>query len=108
MSIRRSHGRFDRPGLPEFGPTQPTGSSSGPPPIPRFQVVLHRTAGQDLMGVARVVMELLRFASAEAEHRMWQVHYDGRALVLVTYFERAEFFAEQFANRGLAVSIEPA
>lgn len=108
MSIRPPHGRSDRPGLPEFGPTQPLGSSSGPLPIRRFKVIIHRTAGQNLMFIARVVMDLTRFCNAEAEHRMWQVHHSGRAIVLVTHLERAELYVEQFADRGLAVSLEPA
>ncbi len=74
----------------------------------RFKVVLHRTADKDLMFVARVVMELMRFGSAEAEYRMWEAHHRGRSLVLVTHLERAELIVEQFAARGLPASIEPA
>ena len=74
----------------------------------RFKVVLHRTAATDLMFVARAVMEVTRFGSAEAEYRMWEAHHRGRSLVLVTHLERAELFVEQFADRGLAASIEPA
>jgi ATP-dependent Clp protease adapter protein ClpS len=59
------------------------------------------------MSVVRVVMEVTRFGSAEAEFRMWEAHHRGRAMVLVTHLERAELYAEQFAARGLFVSIEP-
>lgn len=107
MSIRPPFGRDFRLGLPEAGSTQPNGSSSGPLPIRQFKVILHRTAGQNLMFIARVVMDLTRFGAAEAEHRMWQVHHTGQAIVLITHFERAELYAEQFADRGLVVSIEP-
>jgi ATP-dependent Clp protease adaptor protein ClpS len=103
MSIQPFDRRHDRLGPPEPGTSAP----SGPLPIRRFKVVLHRVTGQDLMFLARVVMELTRLGDAEAEHRMWQVHYDGHALVLVTHFERAELYAEQFTDRGLSVSIEP-
>jgi ATP-dependent Clp protease adapter protein ClpS len=73
-----------------------------------FKVVLHRAGETDLMAVARAVMDLMRFAAAEAEYRMWEAHHSGRALVLVTHLERAELIVEQFATRGLPASIEPA
>ena len=34
-------------------------------------------------------------------------HPGGRSVVLVTHLERAELYAEQFADRGLRVCIEP-
>lgn len=77
-------------------------------PPRRFKVVLHRAAVTDLMSVARAVMDITRFGPAEAEHRMWEAHHRGRAVVLVTHLERAELLVEQFADRGLAASIEPA
>ncbi len=99
MSIRPPSRRNDRPSL--LG----RGSSFHPR---RFKVVLHKTADKELMFVARVVMELTRFGSAEAEYRMWEAHHRGRSLVVVTHLERAELFVEQFADRGLSASIEPA
>jgi ATP-dependent Clp protease adaptor protein ClpS len=77
-------------------------------PIPRYKVVLHRAADKGLMFVVGVVRELTRFAEAEAMTRMWESHHHGRALVLVTHLERAELYVEQFADRGLTASIEPA
>ena len=106
MSIRPPFRRYDRSGRPEFGPTP--GASSGPPPIRRFKLILHRTPGQALTLVVRAVMELTGFGSAEAECRMWLAHHSGQALVLVTHREWAELYEEQFTARGLAVSIEPA
>jgi len=98
MSIRPPFRRNDRPDIQAFG-------SYGP--VPRFKVVLHRATDKDLMFVAKVVMELTRFGSAEAEFRMWEAHHRGRSLVIITHFERAELFVEQFADRGLAATIEP-
>ena len=98
MSIRPPSRQNDRMGLLARGFLPPR----------RFKVVLHRTADKDLMFVARVVMELTRFGSAEAEYRMWEAHHRGRSLVLVTHLERAELFVEQFADRGLWATIEPA
>jgi ATP-dependent Clp protease adapter protein ClpS len=82
----------------------------GPPrrPFPLYRVVLHQDPGADLMFVVRTVMELTRFCRAEATHKMWQAHHSGRSVLLVTYKERAELYVEQFAGRGLTVSIEPA
>ena len=57
MSIRPPSRANDRPGLLARG---------GYFPARRFKVVLHKPAHADLMFVARVVMELTRFGSAEA------------------------------------------
>jgi ATP-dependent Clp protease adapter protein ClpS len=96
MSIRPRHWRNERPAQQALGI-----------PIRRFRVVLHRATDRDLMFVARVVMELTRFGSAEAEFRMWEAYHRGRSLVVITHLERAELFVEQFADRGLAATIEP-
>jgi ATP-dependent Clp protease adapter protein ClpS len=99
MSIRPPSRRNDRLSLAARGDFLPPR---------RFKVVLHKSADKDLMFVARAVMELTRFGSAEAEYRMWEAHHRGRSLVLVTHQERAELIVEQFADRGLPASIEPA
>ena len=97
MSIRPPFWRNDRKGRTALAVQFPQ----------RFKVVLHRAADKDLMSVARAVMEITRFGTAEAEYRMWEAHHRGRSLVIVTHLERAELFVEQFADRGLAASIEP-
>jgi len=99
MSIRPPHRRHDRSDFWAFGDYCRLPG--------RFRVVLHRTDDKNLMLVAKVVMELTKFGTAEAEHRMWEVYHGGRSLVLVTHLERAELFVEQFADRGLAATIEP-
>ncbi|WP_439622398.1 ATP-dependent Clp protease adaptor ClpS [Gemmata sp.] len=98
MSIRPSFRHYDRSDL--------WGFELGRHPR-RFKVVLHRAADKNLMFVAKVVMELTHFGTAEAEYRMWEAHHRGRSLVLVTHLERAELMVEQFADRGLPASIEP-
>ena len=98
MSIRPPHRRNGRPDLRALGVLYPAR---------RFKVVLHRAVTNDLMSVAKVVMELTRFGTAEAEFRMWEAYHRGRSLVLVTHLERAELFVEQFADRGLPATIEP-
>jgi ATP-dependent Clp protease adaptor protein ClpS len=74
----------------------------------RYQLVLHRTADAALMAVVRTVRDLTRFAEAEAMARMWDAYHRGTAVVLTTHYERAEFLAERFAERGLKVTLEPA
>ena len=84
-------------------------NQSGPsaPAATRYKVFLLRPADQALTAVVRAVMDLTHYGSAEAEFRMWEAHHRGRSVVLVTHLERAELYAEQFADRGLRVSIEP-
>ncbi len=75
--------------------------------MPRYKVILLQSAIDDLMFIVRSVMELTRFPRAEATHKMWEAYHCGRSVVLTTYLERAELYAEQFASKGLAVIIEP-
>jgi len=70
--------------------------------------VLHGNASQALMFVVQTVMELTRFCREEATHKMWEAHHTGRSQLLVTHLERAELYVEQFSERGLNVSLEPA
>ncbi len=79
-----------------------------PLPTPRYKVVLQHDTVQDLMFIVRSVMELTRFPRAEATHKMWEAYHSGRSVLLVTYLERAELYAEQFASKGLKVTVEPA
>jgi ATP-dependent Clp protease adapter protein ClpS len=101
----------DQPDVPRL-PHQPP---AGPPPgrpgrreLPRCKVVLHADPALDLMFVVRSIMELTRFPRAEATHKMWATQHDGSSVLLSTYRERAELYAEQFAARGLTVTVEPA
>src|SRR5436309_2884266 len=75
--------------------------------LPQFKLILLNDANLDLMFVVRTVMELTRFCRTEATLKMWQAHYTGRAVILITHLERAELFAELFNHRGLKVTIEP-
>jgi ATP-dependent Clp protease adapter protein ClpS len=99
--------RPERPRLPDADPARPLNQSNRRE-LPRYKVVLHHDAAKDLMFVVRSVMELTRFPRAEATHKMWEAHHSGRSVLLITYRERAELYVEQFAGKGLTVSIEPA
>ena len=101
----------DRPEVPRrpSDALQPMPSPHGPRPgpLPRYKLVLHHDPAADLMFVVRCVMELTRFPRAEATHKMWEAHHRGRSVLLITYLERAELFVEQFAGKGLTVTLEP-
>jgi ATP-dependent Clp protease adapter protein ClpS len=79
-----------------------------PGPLPRYQLILQAGAAMDMMFVVRTIMELTRLCRAEATHKMWQAHLWGQSRILVTFKERAELYVEQFADRGLCLSMEPA
>jgi len=76
-------------------------------PLPRFNLILLSDNVNELMFIVRSVMELTRFPRAEATHKMWEAHHRGRSVLLQTYRERAELFVEQFASKGVNVTIEP-
>ncbi len=105
-----SHSHADRPPVPHLpGRTSEKQRPLEKPrtrQLPRYKVVLHRDF-TDLMFVVRSVMELTRFPRAEATHKMWEAHHCGRSILLITYLERAELYVEQFADKGLIVSVEP-
>ena len=108
--MSKSHS--DRPSVPNLpGDYRRTARPLDKPcsrSLPRYKVVLHSNPSIDLMFVVRSVMELTRFPRAEATYKMWQAHHCGRSVILVTYRERAELYAEQFADKGLTVTVEPA
>jgi ATP-dependent Clp protease adapter protein ClpS len=76
--------------------------------LPLYKVILLRGQGEEMMLVIRTIMELTRFCVAEATQKMWEAHHNGRSQLLTTHRERAELFVEQFTERGLSVTIEPA
>jgi ATP-dependent Clp protease adapter protein ClpS len=93
------------PGDVPAQPDRPSGNHSRS--VPRYKVVLHHKPTYDLMFVVRSVMELTRFPRAEATHKMWEAYHSGHSVLLTTYLERAELYADQFAGRGLTVTVEP-
>lgn len=70
------------------------------------QLTLHLDNSADLMHAMRTVMELLRFCVAEATHKMWRAHHEGKSPLLILHRERAELYVEQFAARGVTVTLE--
>jgi ATP-dependent Clp protease adapter protein ClpS len=98
----------DRPEMPRRPGHAGASANHRPRELPRCNVVLLQDPRHELMFIVRCVMELTRFCRAEATHKMWLAHHTGRAVLLTTYRERAELYAEQFAGKGLTVLIEPA
>jgi ATP-dependent Clp protease adaptor protein ClpS len=97
----------DLPGFPSRSAKGQGQEKPRPQHLPRFRLVLLNNVTADMMFVVRTIMELTRFCRAEATHKMWEAHHSGRSLILVTHRERAELYVEQFAGKGLQVTIEP-
>jgi len=74
--------------------------------IRTYHLLLHRSPDVPLHDVVRAVRRVTRFAEAEAMSRMWDAHNYGRAVVVTTYLERAEFLAELFTAEGIHVTLE--
>jgi len=92
-------------------PDRPASRRSDTPrsqPLPPYKVILLRDPAQELMGIVRAVMELTRLCREEATHKMWESYHRGQSQLLVTHKERAELYIDQFADRGIPVTIEPA
>lgn len=99
--------RPEGPPGPSGPQPQPRRDAGRPSPLPRYQLILAGTAVTDMTLVIHTIMELTHLGRAEATHRMWQAYYGGRSQILVTYKERAELYVEQFAEKGIPVTIEP-
>jgi ATP-dependent Clp protease adapter protein ClpS len=98
----------DRPEIPRSAEAGRQARPAAPAGLPRYKVVLQQDTTKELMYVVRCVMELTRFPRAEATHKMWEAHHCGRSVILQTHLERAELYVEQFADKGLVVTVEPA
>jgi ATP-dependent Clp protease adapter protein ClpS len=76
-------------------------------PLQRCRLILHANAAVEMMSIVRTIMELTHLCRAEAMHKMWEAHHWGRSALLATFNERAELYVEQFADRGLIITMEP-
>ena len=92
---------------PPDRPASPRPDTPRSQPVPPYRVILLHEPGQELMGVVRAVMELTRLCREEATHKMWESYHRGQSQLLVTHKERAELYIDQFAGRGITVTIEP-
>jgi ATP-dependent Clp protease adapter protein ClpS len=107
-----SQQQFDRSAVPPLPAVSHTNDLPHVQPrnrqLPPYRVILLNNSGSDMMFVVRTIMELTRLCRAEATHKMWEAHHVGRSQLLLTHKERAELYVEQFAEKGLMVTIEPA
>ncbi len=88
---------------------RPTSTRSQPRTrsLPPYKVLLHNDHVNEFSYVVRTVIELTRMNRVEAQQRTLEAHCTGLSLLLVTHKERAELFVEQFASKGITVTIEP-
>lgn len=75
--------------------------------LPPYRVLLHNDDVNEMLDVARAIVELTPLDSHRATMVMLEAHLRGVALVLLTHKERAELYQEQFASKKLVVTIEP-
>jgi len=75
--------------------------------MPMWRVLLHNDDHNAMNYVIDTVMELAKLNKQDAELRTIEAHKTGVALLLTTHKERAELYKEQFASKGLTVTIEP-
>lgn len=87
--------------LPEVAPVAPR-------PLRGWSVLLHNDDVNEVTFVMRAIVDIARLPVPEAIERTIEADESGVALILVTHRERAELLQEQFASRGVTVTIEPA
>ena len=95
------------PAPPDTARPRPTPLVPPARKLPGFRVLLHNDDINEMGYVVRTIVMLAHLDPSSAFQVMMAAHNGGVALVLVTHKERAELFREQFASRGLKVTIEP-
>lgn len=88
----------------------PTRRPSKPKPgkLPPWKVVLHNDPVNTMQDVVLTIKMLTQLTEQAAVRRMLEAHTRGRSMLLTTHRERAELYKEQFASKGLIVTIGPA
>ena len=104
-----SHGDTPKAPVATKTPT-PTRRPSKPKPgqLPPWKVVLHNDPVNTMQDVVLTIKMLTQLTEQAAVRRMLEAHTRGRSMLLTTHRERAELYKEQFASRGLVVTIGPA
>ena len=93
---------------PNRSAKKPKAQTKPPQPLPPWRVLLHNDDKNEFLFVIKTVMELTPLKEQDAKLRTLEAHETGVALLLVTHKERAELYKDQFASKGLIVTIEPA
>ena len=76
--------------------------------LPRFKVLVHKDDNLDMEVIFHAVMELASLSEAAAAVVAMEANNEGVGLVIITHRERAELYAEQFADRGLIATLQSA
>ncbi|MEZ6191815.1 MAG: ATP-dependent Clp protease adaptor ClpS [Phycisphaerales bacterium] len=76
--------------------------------LPPWKVVLHNDHVNGMEDVVTTIKMLTPLTEQAAVRRMLEAHTRGRSMLLTTHRERAELYKDQFASRGLTVTIGPA
>jgi ATP-dependent Clp protease adapter protein ClpS len=79
-----------------------------PQPLPPWKVLLHNDDKNDFEYVITTIISLTPLKTEDAVLRTVEAHETGVALLLTTHKERAELYKDQFASKGLTVTIEAA
>jgi ATP-dependent Clp protease adaptor protein ClpS len=88
--------------------TKPVPAKRPPQILPPWKVLLHNDDVNDYMFVVETIVMLTPLNEQDAVERMKEAHETGTSLIMTTHRERAELVQQQFASRGLTVTIEPA
>jgi ATP-dependent Clp protease adaptor protein ClpS len=75
--------------------------------LPPWKVLLHNDDINDMGFVIEAIVELTTLAPQLALIRTIEAHKTGVSMLLCTHREYAELLQEQFASKGLVVTIEP-
>lgn len=75
--------------------------------MPPWNVLLHNDDVNEMGFVVETIVELTTLTPQTALVRMLEAHRKGLALLLSTHREYAELLQEQFASKGMQVTIEP-
>jgi len=79
-----------------------------PQPLPPWKVLLHNDDKNEMLFVVETIISLTPLNEQDAKQRTIEAHETGVALLLTTHKERAELYKDQFASKGLTVTIEAA
>lgn len=98
----------DQPATPAKSDTAAKPQSAQPETeqMPPWKVLLHNDDVNSMEYVTHTICELTTLDWDESKQRMEEAHDEGVALLLTTHKERAELYQEQFASKGLTVTIE--
>lgn len=75
--------------------------------MPPWKVMLHNDDVNEIGFVIETIIELVALDPQTALLRTIEAHKTGVAMLMATHREYAELLQEQFASKGLVVTIEP-